>query len=112
MKNRNFGQKSKFWSKIEILVKNLNFGQKLVENRNLVQNRNFIRKSKFYSKIEILFENRNFGEKSKFGSKFEIVSKIKLPCQKSKIFISKKYVEYFQDLKLSILNILIIFQKC
>ena len=27
-KNRNFGQKSKFWSKIEILVKNRNFGQK------------------------------------------------------------------------------------
>jgi len=26
--NRNFGQKSKFWSKIEILVKNRNFGQK------------------------------------------------------------------------------------
>ena len=29
VKNRNFGQKSKFWSKIEILVKNRNFGQKL-----------------------------------------------------------------------------------
>jgi len=27
-KTRNFGQKSKFWSKIEILVKNRNFGQK------------------------------------------------------------------------------------
>ena len=35
--NRNFGQKSKFWSKIKILVKNRNFGQK----------------SKFWSKIEI-----------------------------------------------------------
>ena len=29
IKNRNFGQKSKFWSKIKILVKNRNFGQKL-----------------------------------------------------------------------------------
>ena len=28
VQNRNFGQKSKFWSKIEILVKNRNFGQK------------------------------------------------------------------------------------
>ena len=28
VKNRNFDQKSKFWSKIEILVKNRNFGQK------------------------------------------------------------------------------------
>ena len=43
VKNRNFGQKSKFWPKIEILVKNRNFGQK----------------SKFLSKIEILVKNRN-----------------------------------------------------
>jgi len=28
VKNRNFGQKSKFWTKIEILDKNRNFGQK------------------------------------------------------------------------------------
>ena len=28
VKNRNFGQKSKLWSKIEILVKNRNYGQK------------------------------------------------------------------------------------
>ena len=46
-KNRNFGQKSKFWSKIEILGKNRNFGQK----------------SKFWAKIEILGKNRNFGQK-------------------------------------------------
>jgi len=26
--DQNYGQKSKFWSKIEILVKNQNFGQK------------------------------------------------------------------------------------
>jgi len=47
-KIRNFGQKSKFWSKIEILVK----------NQNLVKNRNF------GQKIEILDKNRNFGQKS------------------------------------------------
>jgi len=35
VKNRNFGQKSKFWSKIEILVKNRNFGQKSKFFRNL-----------------------------------------------------------------------------
>jgi len=44
-----FGQKLKFWSKIEILVKN----------------RKFDKKSKIWSKIEILVKNRNFGEKSK-----------------------------------------------
>jgi len=44
VKNRNFGQKSKFWSKIEILVKNRNFGQK----------------------IEIVVKNRNFGQRYKF----------------------------------------------
>jgi len=49
VKNRNFGQKSKFWSKIDILVKSRNFGQK----------------STFWSKVEILVKNRNFGQKSK-----------------------------------------------
>jgi len=43
-KNRNFGQKSKFWPKIQILVKNPNFGKK---------NANFGQKSKFWSKIQI-----------------------------------------------------------
>ena len=55
VKNRNFGQKSKFCqkSKIKILVGNLNFG----------------RKSKFWSKIKILVENQHFSRKSKFWSK-------------------------------------------
>ena len=38
VKNQNFGQKSKFWPKIQILVKNQNFRQK----------------SNFWSQIEIL----------------------------------------------------------
>ena len=42
--NRNSAQKSKFWSKIEILVKNRNVGQKY----------------KFRSKIEISVNNRIF----------------------------------------------------
>jgi len=46
-KNQNFGQKSTFWSKIDILVKNRHFGQK----------------STFWSKIKILVNNRNFGPK-------------------------------------------------
>ena len=41
-KNRNFGRKSKFWTKIKILVDNRNVGQK----------------SKFRLKIEMLMENR------------------------------------------------------
>ena len=48
-----------FWSKIEIWVKNRNFG----------------RRSKFWSKIEILVKNRNFSQRSKFWSKIEIFVK-------------------------------------
>ena len=58
VKNRNFGQKSKFWSKIEILVKNRKFGQKV----------------KIWAKIENLSKNRNFGEKLKIWSKIETLS--------------------------------------
>jgi len=43
-----FGQKSKLWSKIEMLIKHRNFGQTF----------------KFWSKIEILVENRNFGQQN------------------------------------------------
>jgi len=49
LKNPNFGQKSKFWSKIQILVRTPNFGQK----------------SKFWSKIQILAKNPNFRLKYK-----------------------------------------------
>jgi len=42
-KNRNFGQKSKFWSKVQILV----------------QNPKFRPKSKFWTKIQILLEQLN-----------------------------------------------------
>ena len=82
-KNRNFGQKSKFWAKIEILGKNRNIGQKikiLRKNRNFGQkikilgkNRIFGHKSKFWAQIEILGKNRNFGQKSKFWAQIEIV---------------------------------------
>jgi len=54
LKNRGFGQKSKFQSK----------------------NRNFGQKSKFWSRIEILVKNRNFRQKSKFSSKKQILTKI------------------------------------
>ena len=56
-RNENFIQKSKCWSKIEILVKNQNFIQKI---KVLVKNRNFIQK------INVLVKNRNFSQKSKF----------------------------------------------
>jgi len=39
--NQKFGKKSKFWSKIKILIKNRSFGQK---------KRNFGQKSKFFVK--------------------------------------------------------------
>jgi len=59
VKNRNFGQKSKCWSKIKILGKNRNFGQE----------------SKSCSKMETLLKNPNFGQKWKLWSKIQILSK-------------------------------------
>jgi len=50
-KNRNFGQKSKFWPKIEILATNRNFGQK----------------SKFWPKIEILVTKEMLVKNSNSG---------------------------------------------
>jgi len=47
VKNGNFGQKLKFWSKMEILVKNGNFGQKW----------KFWSKIEIWSKIAILVKN-------------------------------------------------------
>ena len=79
MKNLNFGQKSKFCSKIGILAKNRNLGKK---SKLLLKNLNFGQKSKFCSKIGILAKNGNLGQKSKlllknlnFGQKIEILLK-------------------------------------
>ena len=49
VKNSTFRQKSKCWSKIQILVKNPNVGQ----------NPNFPKKSKFWSKIQLFVKNQN-----------------------------------------------------
>jgi len=54
---RHFGQKSKFWRKIEILDK----------NQNLVKNQNFaLQGAKPLHKIGNLFRNQNCGKKWKF----------------------------------------------
>jgi len=66
--NRNFGQKSKFWSK----------------------NRNFGQKSKFWSKIGILVKTRNFGQTSKFWSKSGILVKNRKSKKRLSIIIFKK----------------------
>ena len=74
-KTRNFVQKSKFssktkfWSKLEILIKNPNF----------------VQKSKFWSKIQILVKNGKILQKSKFH---------KIP-----IFLSKKNYKFNKNLK-------------
>ena len=89
----NFARKSKFCSKIEILLETRNFTRKskicskieffskiiqiqiLLQNQiNFGKNRNFAEKSKFCSKIEIFFENRKFSPKS---NKSKFYSKIK-----------------------------------
>ena len=46
LKNRTLGQKSNFWSKIELWVKHRTFGQK----STLAQTSNFCQKSNFLSK--------------------------------------------------------------
>jgi len=70
VKNRNFGQKSKIWPKIE----------------NLITNRNFYQKSKFWPKIEILAKKIGTGslDKKKSGQK-KFSEK---PNFKPKIFIN------------------------
>ena len=60
-KIRNFGQKSKFGSKIEMFVKNRRFGQKM----------------KVLVKFKILVKKQNIGQKSKIFENFEIFSKFR-----------------------------------
>ena len=74
-KNRNFGQKSKFWSTIEILVKHRNFGQTSQFWSNieiLVKHRNFGQTSKFLSNIKFFVKHQKFGQTSKFWSKIDL----------------------------------------
>ena len=59
MKNRNFSEKQKFCSKIEILVKK----RKLEKTKIFFKNRNF------GPKIRILVKNLNFIEKQKIFDK-------------------------------------------
>jgi len=66
VKNRNFGPKSTFCSKIKILLKHPTFSQTL----------KFGQKSKFRSKIKILVKHRNFGQKRNFVQKSKFWSKI------------------------------------
>ena len=76
------------FSKIEIVVKNQNIGQKS----------KFGQKQKFYTKVEfffqtveILIKNRNFRKKSKFLSKVEMFGKTPKIDQKSKFGHTSKF---------------------
>ena len=66
VENRNFGQKSTFWPKIEILVKNLNFGKQFdylgfyLDYLVFFDYRYCDQRSKFGSNIEMLVTNQNF----------------------------------------------------
>ena len=75
LKNRNFGQKSKFWAKIDILVKNLSLVKKSkfwAKIDILVKNLSLVKKSKFRAKIDILVKNLSLVKKSKFRAKIDI----------------------------------------
>ena len=69
VKNRNFSQKSKFLSKLEIFVKTGNFRQN----------------SKFYSKCEIFVKTRHCHQKIKFLSKAKFSSKLEIFVKTRKI---------------------------
>ena len=90
VKSRNFCQKSKFLSKVEIFVKSEMF----------VKNQNFCLKSKFFSKIQIFVQNPNFCQKSKVFLKSKFLSKIQFFVknpkffQKTHIFTKKSYFLY------------------
>jgi len=78
VKSQNLGQKSKFWSKIEILAKNRNYGQKS----------KFWLKSKFWSKNKTLCKSflvkiqiiKNLPKRLKFSNNLSLKSN-KRPSQ-------------------------------
>ena len=97
--NRNFGQKSKFLTKIEILDKNRNFGQK---SKFWTKIEKFEQKSKFWTKneilnknrkvwtkIEILDKNQNFGQNRNFEFKSKFWTKIQKEMLKYYLWIEK-----------------------
>ena len=74
VKNPNVGKKSKFWSKIRMLVKNRNISQKSKFSSKIeifVKNWNFRQKSTFWSKMKILVKNRHLRSKPNCRSKIE-----------------------------------------
>ena len=87
-KKWNFGQKSKLWSKIEILLKKSKFFSKI---ESLLKIKILLKKSKFCSK------NRNFAQKSKFCSKIEILVKNRSLVKT----VLTNYIYYFLSLQLS-----------
>ena len=67
-----FGQKLKFWWKVEILEKSWNFDKKLKfwwKVEIFIKSWNFGEKLKFSSKVKILIKSWNFGQKLKFSVK-------------------------------------------
>jgi len=80
VKNRNFGQKLKFWSKIEICVK-----KDILVKKNEI----LVKKNKFWSKIQISAKHLNFGQKRNFGQKSKFSSNIEIWAKNKKISQSK-----------------------
>ena len=72
--------RTKFWWKIGILMKNRNFDQK----------------SKFWSKIEILIKNRNLDQKSKFWSMIELLKKSKFCLEINMLIQNLNAAPYFK----------------
>ena len=92
VKSSNYGQKSKFWTKMQLLVKNPNVGQKCTfwskissRNPNFTQQKkidqkppkDLFEKSKSWSKIQIFFlDNQSVKNDFRFGEKHEVLKKI------------------------------------
>ena len=86
LKNLNFGQQYKFWSRIEILIKKYKFCSIidiLIKNRNFGRNFDkkytFFQASKFWCQIKALVKNIKFSQKSHSGHIPKFGPKSKLP---------------------------------
>ena len=98
VESRNLGRKSKFWSKVEILVKkkvlnqkNFFFHCKIFFQPKFRLLTNFFccffrQKAECWSKVEMLVESRNVGRKPKFWSQVEIFVESRNFGQKSKFW--------------------------
>ena len=83
VKNGKFGQKLKKFHQQSKFSPKMNFWSKI---HVFVKNPSFVQKSKFWSKIKILIANRNLGQKLFFLSKIQILFRAKIYSHNFTVF--------------------------